>query len=113
MENSDLQLKDTDIATAVAYYGETELLDFIGITRIQEYLALVLADQDGTGEAMGLWAKVFLHQRVASAKVELGDKYKMTVQADFVDNNGNEVVIVVRMDRILGLLFQQRAAEVA
>ncbi len=113
MENTDLQLKDTDIATAVAYYGETELLDFIGTTRIQEHLALVLADQDGTDEAMGLWAKVFLHQRVASAKVELGDKYKMTVQADFVDNTGKEVVIVVRVDRILGLLFQQRAADVA
>lgn len=111
MGNSDSRLKDVDIASAVEYYGEMELLDFIGASRIEAYL--VSAHQEYADNSAGPWTKVHLHQHVATAKVQLGDKCKMTIQADFVAGDGNEVVIDVRMDRIFGVFLQQRASDVA
>lgn len=113
MKNMDLQLKKTDIATAVAYYGETELLDFIGPTRIEEYLIRAQADGVGTSGGTGPWAKMHLHQDVASAKIQLGDECKMIIQADFVNSDCKEVIIDVRMDRIFGVLLRRRASDVA
>ena len=112
MENEDMQLRSTDIATAVEYYGETELLDYIGTDRIEQYLALSQED-GGTDHAEELWAKVHLHQDMASAKVQLGDKYKLTIQADFKDHDINEVIIDIRMDRIFGVFLHQRNPGVA
>jgi len=112
MENPNLPLKDTDMATAVAYYGETELLDFIGFDRIEAYLLEARTDFGGAVGMTSL-AKVHLHQDVESANVQLGDKYKIAIQADFANNEGKEVIIDVRMDRIFGVLLRHRNPNVA
>jgi|SRR5690606_16315210 len=113
MEKSDLQLKDTDIATAVAYFGVMELLDFIGAARIEEYL--VSAGGDGVGVDGGEepWAKMCLHRHINSAKVQLGGRCKITIQADFADTEGREVIIDVRMDPAFGVLLRQQTPDVA
>lgn len=113
MESSDLRLKDIDIASAVEYYGEMELLDFIGASRIEAYLVAAHQESAGVDDGAGPWTKVHLHQHVATAKVQLGDKCKMIIQADFAAGDGNEVVIDVRMDRIFGVFLQQRTSDVA
>ena len=113
MKNLNLPLKDTDMATAIAYYGETELLDFIGFDRIEAYLLAAQADDMDNDAGMASLTKVHLHQDVASANVQLGDKCKIAIQADFVNDEGKEVIIDVRMDRIFGVLLRQRDANVA
>lgn len=113
MESLDLQLKNVDIAQAVAYFGETELLDFIGASRIEDYLVSAQEDANGVDDGKEPWAKVHLHRHITSAKVQLGGRCKMTIQADFADNDSDEVIIDVRMDRAFGVLLRQRTPDVA
>src|SRR5690606_22086890 len=111
MDNSELRLKDVDIAEAVAYFGEAELLDFIGTNRLEEYL--VSAQVVSLDDDPGPWAKLPLHRHVTSAKVQLGSRCKMTIQADFAESDKNEVMIEISMDKLLGKLLRPTETDLA